>query len=112
MTPEEHVPRNRVPVDELDEWRAKAEIREFARAQQDAEKRARCPQCGEIGIWLVQNCTDGAGHPVADGVYCGGHGPTSIHAGADGLLSMNSIGWVERDGGWYTWPEGFPKVPR
>jgi hypothetical protein len=97
-----------VPVEEIDEWRAQAEVKAFALQQRDVENRARCPRCDEVGSWLVQNCDDGAGHPVPDGVYCGVHCPPSVHAG-DGVLSMNSYGWVQKGDGWFTWPEGFPK---
>ena len=98
------------PVEELDDWLVRAEVRAFAEQQKDVENRAKCPGCDEIGIWLVQSCTDGSGAPVADGVYCGVHAPPSIHAG-EGVLSMNGYGWVFRNGAWFTWDEGFPRFP-
>ena len=98
------------PIEELDDWRVRAEIKELAEQQRDIENRARCPKCGEVGIWLVEGCTDGAGRAVPDGVYCGGHGPSSVHAGATGILSMNACGWVFRDRAWFTWTEGYPRI--
>src|ERR1700721_852306 len=51
------------PVEELDDWLVRAEVRAFAEQQKDIENRAKCSACGEIGIWLVGDCPDGAGHP-------------------------------------------------
>lgn len=99
-----------VPVAELDEWRVKAEIKQLALGQRDIEARERCPGgCGKIGIWAVERCTDPAGAPIPDGAYC----PRclgDVHAGESGYLSLNSYGWVRRDGAWFTWDEGFPRL--